>query len=142
MTPESRRLVQDSWRVLGRRGDEFAQYFYARLLAIDPSASRLFVGVDMAAQRAKLADMLNTVVEGLDAPEAIVPVVAELGRRHVAYGARPAHYASVGAALLDALAFGLGAAFTPAMREAWTAAYALIADVMQRGAAAPDTPSR
>ena len=41
---------------------------------------------------------------------------------------QPAHYDTVGAALLDTLQTGLGAAFTPELlREAWTAMYTLVA---------------
>jgi hemoglobin-like flavoprotein len=43
----------------------------------------------------------------------------------------PHHLDSVGEALLHALASTLGAAFTPALHEAWASA-ALVASVMQR----------
>ena len=40
-------------------------------------------------------------------------------------------FAPVGSALLDTLARGLGEGFTPSVREAWTAAYTLLAGAMQ-----------
>ena len=46
------------------------------------------------------------------------------------YGAEPAHYPVVGAALLDTLAQGLGEDFTPEVREAWTTAYGTLSGVM------------
>lgn len=58
-----------------------------------------------------------------------------LHRRHVACGVRAEHYDPVGAALLWTLAQGLGLAFTDPVREAWTAACALVAQTMQDGAA-------
>lgn len=65
-----------------------------------------------------------------------MPVLRELGRRqHVAYGVRAGHYDPVGAALLWTLGQGLGPAFTDPVREAWTAAYTLVAQTMQDGAA-------
>lgn len=64
-----------------------------------------------------------------------MPVLRELGRRHVAYGMRAVHYDPVVAALLWTLAQGLGPAFTDPVRDAWTAAYALVAQTMQDGAA-------
>lgn len=62
-------------------------------------------------------------------------MLRELGRRHVAYGVRVEHYDPVGAALLWTLAQGLGPAFADPVRDAWTAAYALVARTMQDGAA-------
>jgi len=49
---------------------------------------------------------------------------------------RTEHYATVGSALLWTLEQGLGEQFTPEVREAWTAAYGLLAQVMQQGAEA------
>jgi hemoglobin-like flavoprotein len=53
-----------------------------------------------------------------------------LGRRHVIYGVEERHYETVGAALLWTLAAGLGEAFTPDLRAAWTAAYKLVSNTM------------
>ena len=50
-------------------------------------------------------------------------MLLQLGVRHAGYGVQPAHYDTVGAALLDTLQADLGAAFTPELREAWTAMY-------------------
>ena len=64
----------------------------------------------------------------------LVAVLRNLGARHVGYGVREEHYVTVGTALLWTLSAGLGEKFTPEVREAWTAAYGLLADVMQFGA--------
>ena len=73
---------------------------------------------------------LATVVKGLRDFEAIVPIVRDLARRHVAYGVQPEHYALVGSALLWTLEQGLGDEFTPALRAAWGAAYCALSEVM------------
>ena len=52
----------------------------------------------------------------------------------VAYGVQDRHYATVGEALLWTLEQGLGPAFTPEVRLAWTSAYGLLAGAMQAGA--------
>jgi nitric oxide dioxygenase len=57
-------------------------------------------------------------------------VVRALGARHAGYGVEEEHYATVGAALLWTLDKGLGAEFTPAVREAWTTTYSLLANTM------------
>jgi nitric oxide dioxygenase len=67
----------------------------------------------------------------------MLPAVRDLGRRHGGYGVKPGHYATVGDALLSTLEQGLGAEFTPARRDAWAAAYGLLADVMIEAAERP-----
>jgi hemoglobin-like flavoprotein len=42
----------------------------------------------------------------------------------------PAHYATVGAALLKTLGQGLGDAFTDEVKQAWTEVYSVMAEVM------------
>ncbi len=59
-----------------------------------------------------------------------MPAVQDLGRRHAGYGVEEAHYDSVGGALLWTLEKGLGAAWTEEAAEAWSAAYALLANTM------------
>jgi hemoglobin-like flavoprotein len=76
-------------------------------------------------------------VAGLNKPEQILPAVRQLGARHAGYGVQTHHYQTVGAALLWALAQGLGEGFTPEVEEAWTAAYTLLAQTMQDGALEP-----
>jgi hemoglobin-like flavoprotein len=61
-------------------------------------------------------------------------VLLRLGQRHGDYGVTAAHYDSVGAALLDTLAAGLGDRFTAETRDAWIGMYRLVASTMQEGA--------
>jgi hemoglobin-like flavoprotein len=74
-------------------------------------------------------------VRGLDHLDRLVPVVQDLGRRHVGYGVTDAHYDTVGSALLWTLEKGLGSAFTPDMKDAWATVYGLLATVMKEAAA-------
>lgn len=141
MTPESKRLVKESWEKVAPISEVAAALFYGRLFELDPTLRHLFHR-DMAEQGRKLMQTLSIVARGLDRLDELVPAVEALGRRHGAYGVRDEHYATVRAALLWTLERGLGAAFTPAVREAWTEAYALLATVMKRAAAGvPGLPS-
>jgi hemoglobin-like flavoprotein len=79
--------------------------------------------------------MLTEIVAQLDRPECLVPNVSALGRQHMHYGVKDADYETVGAALLWTIEQGLGDGFTPAVREAWTEAYLLVATLMRRGSA-------
>jgi nitric oxide dioxygenase len=135
MTPEQVALVRTSFAEVAPIADEAAALFYDRLFRLDPALRPLF-RTDLHAQGRALMGMLRVAVHGLDRLDELVPAVQALGRRHAAYGVRPAHYATVGAALLATLEQGLGPAFTAETRAAWAAAYALLAGAMQQAAAA------
>jgi hemoglobin-like flavoprotein len=133
------KLVQDSFERLEPIAPQAAALFYNNLFAIDPALRPMFPG-DMAAQGAKLMDMIGAGVRLLGDPERLVPVLRALGRRHDAYGVRDDHYVTVGVALMWTLEKGLGPVFTPSVRAAWRIAYQFMADQMMRGArnAMPD----
>jgi len=135
MTPDQILQVRASWPRVVAQADSLAQTFYARLFDIDASAARLFAGVDMAAQRVKLAQALTVVVHALDDTDRLLPALAALAKRHARYGVEDRHFDSVGEALLWALANVLGSDFDDALREAWTTAYAIVASVMRRALA-------
>ena len=126
-------LVQESFAAVMPIADDAAALFYRRLFELDPSLERMFKG-DMTEQRRKLVQMLTAAVKGLDRLDQLVPVVEELGRRHVGYGVADAHYDTVGAALLWTLEKGLGNAFTPEVKDSWIAVYGLLAGTMKNAA--------
>ena len=132
MTPEQILLVRTSWPAIAERADTLTSHFYDHLFDIDESAARLFIGVDMAAQRVKLAQTLTVVVKALDDVDRLLPAVAALGKRHAHYGVEEHHFDSVGEALIKAIEDTLGDDFTAEVRSAWTVAYALLASVMKR----------
>lgn len=129
MTPDQVSLVQQSFQQVKPIADQAAALFYGRLFETAPELRPLFKG-DMTEQGRKLIATLAVVVNGLRAPEAILPAAQSLARRHVGYGVLPEHYAPVGAALLWTLEQGLGDGFTPEVETAWTAAYGLLSGVM------------
>jgi hemoglobin-like flavoprotein len=133
MTPHQIALVQDSFRLVEPMLDAAAVMFYDRLFELDPSLRRMF-HTPREDQARKLAQALTMVVRGIDRPEQLRGAIEALGRRHVGYGVRDDHYATVGAALLSTLEAGLGDAFTPDVRDAWSTAYCWLAGVMQGAA--------
>jgi len=138
MTPETKKLVQDSFAKVAPIADQAAALFYQNLFTADPSLKSLFKG-DMVEQGKKLMKMIATAVNGLDRLEAIVPAVQDLGRRHVKYGVTSAHYDTVGAALIQTLAQGLGPAFTPEVKDAWITVYGVLASTMKDAAYAGES---
>lgn len=134
MTPQDIQLVQAGFEKVAPIAETAAGLFYNRLFEIDPSTRPLFRG-DLKAQGNMLMQTLGTAVRNLHQPDRIIAAVQALGRRHVGYGVKDAHYDSVGQALLWTLEQGLGADFTPAARAAWTQAYTLLAGIMMEAAA-------
>ena len=126
-------LVQKTFAVVAPIADDVAVLFYRRLFEIDPSLESMFKG-DMTEQRRKLMVMLTAAVKGLPRLDRLIPVLEDLGRRHVHYGVVDRHYETVGEALLWTLEKGLGSAFTPEVKDAWTTVYGVLASTMKAGA--------
>jgi hemoglobin-like flavoprotein len=131
MTPRHIELVQSTLPAVLAIRHAAAALFYERLFVIDPTTRPLFARTDMSAQGAKLMSAIVLVVKSLDRFDAIAQDIRKLADRHESYGVKPHHYDSVGAALLWALEQGLGPAFTPEVRDAWTAAYVTLSGAMQ-----------
>ena len=134
MTPQQIAIVQSTWEQIYPNANVAATMFYTRLFELDPTLRRLFPG-DLRAQYRKLVAAIGLAVRSLGNPDRLGPVLDELGRRHAGYGVKDPHYSTVGVALVDTLAAGLGDGFTPAVQEAWAATYAVIAETMKNGAA-------
>ena len=130
MTPRQQNLIKESFGMVAPIADQAAQIFYARLFELDPSLQRLFAATDMEAQRKNLMQTLAVVVKSIDKLDTIVPAVQALGGRHAGYGVTPEMFGTVGQALIDTLAVGLGDAFTPECRNAWVDAFTILSGVM------------
>src|SRR5262249_21879661 len=117
--------------------DAAAALFYSRLFELDPALRPLFKA-PIEEQGRKLMEVLGLAVKGLERPEALLPVLAALGRRHADYRVNKRGYESGGEALLWTLEQGLGPGFTPEVREAWTALYKFVADTMLSACVPPD----
>ena len=133
MTPQQIELVQASFLRVQPIAEVAAELFYNRLFTLDPSLRPLFKG-DMKQQGRMLMSVIGVAVNGLRNLDTLAPVVRKMGARHVGYGVKTEHYQTVGSALLWTLEQGLGSFFTPQVRDAWAAAYELLATVMQMGA--------
>src|SRR3978361_1889107 len=99
MTPENQALVRDSFAKVVPIAPRIAALFYDRLFELNPSLRPLFQG-DMRDTGRTLMAMIGMAVSSLDRLETIIPAVVDLGERHTSYGVQPAHYDTVGAALL------------------------------------------
>ena len=152
LTESDRKAVRHSFRLVVPIADTAADLFYQRLFELRPDYRALFKD-DIAAQKRKLLRMLAFIVKALDykdtewrddvPPEQdLMLVVLALGRRHSdLYRIPHESYGVVAEALLWALDYGLGEAFTQDVRAAWTRLYTLLAQTMRLGSTAIDRES-
>jgi nitric oxide dioxygenase len=129
MTPEQISLVQTSFAKVAPISEQAAVMFYGRLFQQAPQVKTMFPS-DMTGQGRKLMATLAVVVNGLGDLPAVLPAASALAKKHVGYGVTADQYPLVGAALLWTLEQGLGADWTPAVAEAWTAAYTTLSTYM------------
>lgn len=144
MTPSQLRLLQASFVKIEPVAADVSAKFYARLFENVPETHDLFPQ-DMTVQHAKfmrviselvnlhLRSLISLPVTSQGNSEAAMPGIRELGRRHKDFGVKPEHFAPMRQALMETLAETLGEDFSPAVREAWEAAYDVLAKVMLSG---------
>jgi hemoglobin-like flavoprotein len=133
LTPHQVALVQSSFRTVQPMAQTAGELFYQRLFEIDPTLAALFKG-DLRQQGGRFMQVLAVAVGGLSSMSTLVPMVQQLGVRHVAYGVRAEHFDQVREALLWTLALILQDAYTVEVRSAWSSAYAMLAGVMKEAA--------
>lgn len=134
MTLRQKQIVSESFPLIREIAVPVALLFYGRLFDLDPSLRRLFK-IDMKEQSKKLVATLDALVEGIDDWERIVPVLRELGQRHVAYGVKEHHYNTLCSALVWAFGQALQPGFDDEVRAAWTAVIQAVNEQMKIGAA-------
>lgn len=132
LSTAQRELVTTSFARLVPMTDQVAARFYQALWDIAPETRPLFAATDMGAQGLKLMQTLGVAVRALHDLSGIDAYLYDLGARHIRYGVSKAQYALVKLALLRMLEQSLEGDFTPALRDAWSTAYDLIAEAAMR----------
>lgn len=142
LSQSERRMIVESFRLVVPIAQTAADLFYRRLFEIKPGYRSLFPE-DMSNQKSKLIAMLAFIVKSLDFADSdwreqvdensdLFLVLLAMGRRHhELYKVKSDMYGPVGESLIFALDYGLGKAFTPALRKTWTKAYGGIASIMK-----------
>lgn len=150
ITEEHREHIRRSWQLVIPIADTAADLFYRRLFELKPEYQSLFPA-NMSQQKNKLVRMLAFIVKALDFPDSawredvsenedLLLVLLALGRRHQALYKVPREgYNVVGEVLLWTLDYGLGEAFTPAVKAAWAAVYRAVSTTMILSSTAVDT---
>lgn len=129
VSEQQKALVQESFKVVEKISDVAADMFYQRLFDIEPDLRSLF-SEDLREQKKKLMGALKVLVNTLDNPDKLIPILEDMGRKHKTYGVVEDHFVPVADALVWTLEEGLGSDFTEEVRHAWTALYSAVASIM------------
>jgi NAD(P)H-flavin reductase/hemoglobin-like flavoprotein len=127
------RLIRESFAAIQPRADEAVRFFYATLFAIAPATRELFAA-NMEAQHSRLLRGLTYLVQKVDQPDDLVPLLRQLGRDHRKFGVVTQHYDVMGTALVTTLKRYAGQAWNPQVEKAWIDVYGLIAKTMLEAA--------
>jgi sigma-B regulation protein RsbU (phosphoserine phosphatase) len=111
--------VQRSFDLVSMKSDEFSESFYKNLFADHPIVKPLFDGVDPIRQRKKLFAMITLIVTHVGQMHVVLPVLRELGRRHVDYGVTADMYEAFVDAFLKSLGQMLPDRWDRALAESW-----------------------
>merc|ERR1712039_147805 len=141
ISAEDIHLVQESWAKIAALGNEDLGIALFRHIFMEaPQALQLFPFKDdwknlyesprLKAHATKVVSTVGVAVSMLTKLDALVPVLKELGLKHVGYGIQPAHYDVVGKALIATLSDSLENAFTPDVQAAWTKVYGIVSTTM------------
>ncbi|MGF1459219.1 MAG: globin domain-containing protein [Leptolyngbyaceae cyanobacterium] len=131
------RLLETSFAQVRPKAMAFSDCFHRHLFQNHPDIEPMFSDVSLELQEKKLIASLALIVENLHNPAALAHALQALGAYHVTKGTLAEHYPYVGQALMQAFAEFLGDEWTPAVAEAWQAAYRTICDLMLEGAEHP-----
>jgi hemoglobin-like flavoprotein len=133
LTPGQILLLRESFGVLEQQSAIAALVFYQHVFALDPSLRGLF-HTSIELQGRKLMEALEYTIATFENPAEVVPMLEAMGRRHVTYGVRDEHYATMKQAMLQTLRETLGDDFNRAAEAAWSRALGFICESMIQGA--------
>lgn len=134
LTADQKRLIQATFPKILMRSKTVSDLFYSQLFWADQSLIPMFTH-SREEQGRHLMHMLSAAISLLDEPEELRALMAELGRRHVAYGVQKKHYPLFGKALLAALERALGeGSFNAEVKSAWVQFFSVIAAMAIEGA--------
>ena len=132
ISQQHRIVVAETWKQVAPIADVASSLFYQNLFQMNSEIESLFEDVDLEGQKVKLVHAISAVVQSLDDIDAMLPILEELGRRHINYGVKESYYGDVGAALLNTLETGLADAWNEDVKQAWIEVYTLVSTTMRK----------
>ncbi|MFC2970396.1 globin domain-containing protein [Acidimangrovimonas pyrenivorans] len=132
VTERQAELIRAGFAQLRQRLEPASVEFYEALFRRRPDLRGMF-REDLAGQGMKFMTTLDTVVQSLDAPEALTEPMKVLGHTHAQLGVKAEHFAPMAEALIEVLRSNLGGEFTAEAEAAWRTAYDDLARMLIAG---------
>uniref|UniRef100_A0A8C5QIJ3 Nitrite reductase n=1 Tax=Leptobrachium leishanense TaxID=445787 RepID=A0A8C5QIJ3_9ANUR len=140
-------LIRDSWHIVSQDQLHHGTVLFTRLFQLEPELVFLFhynssefsdvqeclSSAEFTEHIRKVMTVIDAAVGSVDSLSSLDEYLTGLGRKHRAVGVKLESFKTVGESLLYALELGLGDAFTPDTREAWSQLYATVVRSMSRG---------
>ncbi|MBF8745684.1 NO-inducible flavohemoprotein [Pseudomonas putida] len=133
LTAEQRSIIKATVPLLESGGEALTTHFYTMMLSEYPEVRPLFNQAHQASgdQPRALANGVLMYARHIDQLEQLGGLVGQIINKHVALQILPEHYPIVGGCLLRAIKEVLGEEIaTPAVIDAWGAAYGQLADIL------------
>lgn len=135
LAPSQSQIIASTAPILAEHGLTVTRHFYDNLLGNNPELRSLFSVTSQlppsSHQPAALAASLHAYATHIDDLTPILPIVEKINQKHASLNIKSEQYAIVGEGLLKSMAELLGPeVFTDEVRDAWTAGYNQLADVM------------
>ncbi|CAK7207000.1 hypothetical protein SEUCBS139899_009808 [Sporothrix eucalyptigena] len=131
VTPEQIAIVKSTASVLKDYGEAITTVFYKNIIDENPELKNVFSLTSQAtgAQPRALAAAVLGYATFIDDLPRLQHAVERIAHKHASLQIQPAQYDVVGKYLIQAIGIVLGAAATPEIVDAWTAAYGALANV-------------
>ena len=126
-------ILRETFGLLAPNAEKMVLRFYDELFERFPAVVPMFKNTTKAKQAKMLVPALKLVIDNLDDPDKLVPVLQAMGQRHQGYGAVPEHYGAVAETLMDVMKEFAGKAWTKQVHNAWSDALNLVAETMLGG---------
>jgi methyl-accepting chemotaxis protein len=131
---QDQRLLKASLDLVAPAADQLVAALFDRLFTDHPYLRPMFP-TRLEAQRDRFLQAIVALVTHYDRPEALLPALTAMGRRHEGYGVSLGDYAAVGRALLVTLREFAGPAWHPEYEAVWARAYTFAAGTMMQAGA-------
>lgn len=143
MESRQRSLIRSNFESLTDSPDRthaLSSSFYSILFARHPE-TREYFPASMGGQRDRIVHGLAHIVDGLDRPDSILPLVRQLGREHRKHGFDPSRFACLTEAMALAVEQANGDDWSRDLAESWSTALDLVTTAMADAARADQGPA-
>ncbi|MCL1124525.1 NO-inducible flavohemoprotein [Shewanella surugensis] len=125
------KIVKSTVPLLVNAGTGVTEYFYNRMFTHNPELKDIFNmgNQETGKQPFALFNALAAFAQHIDNLDVLKSALSRISHKHTSLNILPEHYPIVGLHLIETLRELLPDAFTPEVEQAWTEAYALLADL-------------